>query len=328
MGIRQHRSEQDPSEGMKRAVRPYDAAAKQLLACTPILAFVLKHTVAELSGCSVEEIAARLIDGEAGVDSVPVEPRALRSPLVLGQRNEDNSIEDGTVTYDVLVRVRLPDGDGSVGVVVNIEPQSYTTDYPILKRAVYYCARLLSAQRGQGRAGSDYGALEKVYSIWLLTNQDNRPDGRITTYSLQEHQTCGTGHHSRNEYDLIEAMLVELPPAGGYNGFLEKLATLFSLETSRNEKLRALEGELTWGRDEAEDIMGRLVSMGEYAVEYGMEKGVEQGLEQGLEQGREDATVSNLKALMTNLSLSSDQAMDALSIPAEDRKRYRELLTS
>lgn len=326
----------------KRAVRPYDAAAKQLLACRPILAFVLKNTIEELADCTVEEIANELIDGEVRTSDAPVHAREVRSPLVVGVRNEDNSLDEGTIFYDMLLRVKLPTGDGSLGVIVNLEPHSYETDYPVLKRAIYYCARLLSAQRGWGRAGSDYGAIEKVYSVWLLTGSQAATEGGITTYAFEEKKLCGTFGHERSDYDLAEVVFVRLPQEVGYNGFLEKLATLFSLETGRDEKLRALEGELTWGLDEAGELVGRLMSMGEYAVEYGMEKGfaqgveqgMEQGIEQGIEQGRvqgrtlgyEAAVLDNVRALMTSMGWNADQAMDALCVDPDVRERYKGLL--
>lgn len=322
----------------KRVVKPYDAAAKQLLACRPILAFVLKNTIEELADCTVEEIANELIDGEVRTSDTPVHVRGVRSPLAVGMRNEDDSLDEGTIFYDMLLRVKLPDGDGSLGVIVNLEPHSYETDYPVLKRALYYCARLLSAQRGWGRAGSDYGALEKVYSVWLLTGSQSAGEGGITTYAFEEKKLCGNFGHERLDYDLAEVVFVHLPQAGGYNGFLEKLATLFSLETGRDEKLRALEGELTWDPDEAEELVGRLMSMGEYAVEYGIEKGfaqgVQQGIEEGIEQGRvqgqalgyEAAMLESVRALMASMGWDADQAMDALGLDVDARGRYRGLL--
>lgn len=298
----------------KRTVSPYDAAAKQLLGCTPILAFILKHTVEELKDCSVEQIAYELIEERSG-PSIPVDPWSVRSPLAFSLRNEDNSLDEGTVFYDMLVRVRDPRGDGTVGIVVNIEPQAYETEYPILKRAVYYCARLLSAQRGWGMAGSDYDRLEKVYSIWIFTGPPSTTEGAITAYGIQEQTVQDSPTHNPSEYDLLNVLLVHPPRAGGYNGFLEKLATLFSLETGREQKLKALEADLTWGLSaEVEETVGRLVSMGEYAVEYGMEK------------GEKKASLRNIQALMETMALSAEQAMDALKIPEESRTAYRESL--
>lgn len=323
---RKKRGAQTVSTEDRRVTNPYDAAAKQLLACRPILAFVLKNTIAELANCTVEEIGNELIDEEVNTSAVPVHARGLRSPLVWGLRNEDSSLDEGSIFYDILLRVRLPGGDGSMGIIVNLEPQSYETDYPVLKRAMYYCARLLSAQRGRGGAGLDYGALEKVYSVWLFTGPHAPEEGGVASYAFQERTICGGLTHPRSEYDLSEVVFVRLPRAGGYNGFLEKLATLFSLETGRDEKLRALEGELTWGFEEAEELVGRLVSMGEYALEYGIEKGMAQGMAQGIAQGRREALTDGVRALMTSTGWDVTRAMEALGLEGEERAYCEEAL--
>lgn len=316
------RSESVAPPPIKRPATPYDAIAKQLLSCPPILAFILKNTVSELRDCSIETIAEELIEDRVVPSSVPVEPWQVRSPLEFALPNEDVSIDEGAIFYDVLVRVRLPNTDGTVGVVVNIEPQSYETDYPVLKRAIYYCARLLSAQRGHGRAGSDYERLEKVYSVWIFSGPAAKPQGSITRYALGEQLVEGNDSHAPEEYDLINVLLVHPPQQAGYNGFLEKLATLFSLETSRAEKIKALEGDFAWGvTPEVEETMGRLVSMGEYAIEYGEAR--------GLERGRQQAQFEGLRALIKTQGFSPEQALDALMIVDEpDRSRYLEQLVS
>lgn len=298
-----------------RPSTPYDAIAKQLLSCLPILAFVLKNTVTELRDCSIETIADELIEERVMPSSVPVDPWTVRSPLSFALPTEDASIDEGSVYYDVLLRVRLPHSDGSVGIVVNIEPQSYETDYPVLKRAAYYCARLLSAQRGQGLAGSDYERLEKVYSIWIFSGPAAHPEGSITSYTLQEQLVEGADSHALNEYDLLSILLVRPPQQPGYNGFLEKLATLFSLETGKAEKIKALENDFAWGiTPEVEETMGRLVSMGEYAIEYGEAR--------GLDKGRKESQLAAVRAIMKTQGFTPKQALDALEITNEDDRSY------
>ena len=302
----------------KRVMHPCDAAAKQLLACRPILAFVLKNTIAELADCTIKEIEHDLIEGDVSMGDAPVHTRDARSPLAAGLCNEGGPLDGGTISYDMLLRVRLPGGDGLVGVIVNLESQLYETDYPVLRHAIYYCARLLLAQRGWGRISSDCRALKKVYSIWLFTGSEAAGEGGITTYGFTERHQCGSWEHDPADYDLVEVVFVHVPQPGGCNGFLEKLATLFSLETGRDEKLRALEDELTWDLDEGEELVARLMSMGEYAVEYGVAK--------GLARGREEAALENVRALMASMTWDAEQAMGALAIDAELRRHYRELL--
>lgn len=51
----------------------YDRQIKNLLACKPILAMILKEVVSEVKDMSVDKIEA-CIEGEIFVDCIPIEP--------------------------------------------------------------------------------------------------------------------------------------------------------------------------------------------------------------------------------------------------------------
>ena len=57
-------------------------------------------------------------------------------------------------------------------------------------------------------------------------------------------------------------------------------------------------------------------------IAKGIDIGIKQGIEKGIEKGRFEATLSNIQTLITTLSLSAEQAMDALNIPQEERSQY------
>lgn len=301
---------------------PYDAAAKQLLAQTPMLAYILKNTTREFQNLSLEQIASACIDANVSTGDTPVHPHAVRAPLTLGLRNEDNSMDEGDLQYDVLFHAQAPGTEAPVGIVVNIEAHSYETPYPLLKRALYYCARLLSAQRGTGPAATDYGELQKVYSIWLITNPPAAERDTVAVYATGETPLRGSIRRKPEAYDLMSAVLVSLPKAGCYNSaeFTEALATLLSPAVDAQRKMRVAEQcigpELAAGLREELDSM---TSLGEWAIEIGVERGMEQGLEQ--------ATLHGLRALMRTMSLDANAAMNALEIPQDQRNRYGRLLT-
>ena len=88
-----------------------------------------------------------------------------------------------------------------------------------------------------------------------------------------------------------------------------------------------------------EEILGRarrvarkegLAEGREEGLEQGLEQGREQGLaegrEQGLAEGREEERFLAIRSVMANLSLTVEQALDALGIPAEDRPYYETIL--
>ena len=51
-----------------------------------------------------------------------------------------------------------------------------------------------------------------------------------------------------------------------------------------------------------------------------------QGLMEGKIEGKADERLANLRAIMDNLKLTAEKAMDALNIPPEERAKYSELL--
>lgn len=59
--------------------------------------------------------------------------------------------------------------------------------------------------------------------------------------------------------------------------------------------------------------------MREESLREGMEQGIKQGMKQGLKQGMENNRVANVAALMKNMSVSAEKAMELLGIPAEER---------
>ena len=52
------------------------------------------------------------------------------------------------------------------------------------------------------------------------------------------------------------------------------------------------------------------------------DEGREEGIEQGREEGREISTLENIRNLMNNMKWDAEQAMDAIGVPVEDRKKY------
>lgn len=82
------------------------------------------------------------------MESVPVAPDQT-NPVIRGMRTEDISQTEGTVTYDVRFYAYAPGTDELIRLIVNVEAQQrYNAGYPLLKRAIYYCSRMISAQYG------------------------------------------------------------------------------------------------------------------------------------------------------------------------------------
>ena len=77
-----------------------------------------------------------------------------------------------------------------------------------MKRRIYYCSRLLSAQFGKDFADGHYEKLKKVYSIWLCANAPDSRDNTITQYALTEKHLLGIVSEDRKNYDLLSVVIV------------------------------------------------------------------------------------------------------------------------
>ena len=62
------------------------------------------------------------------------------------------------------------------------------------------------------------------------------------------------------------------------------------------------------------------------ALDYLAEEYTNKGIKQGVKQGIDSERINSIKNLMKNIKFTAIQAMDALSIPQEDRKRYLDKL--
>lgn len=183
----------------------YDAACKQVLAEKEILAYILKYCVAEYKDLERSEIK-KYIQGRPQISETVVEDDDLR---IESERTEDRSLAEGTVYYDIRFTATAPAGDGEIELIINVEAQNrYNPGYPLLKRAMYYCSRLISSQYGTVFTKSHYEKIKKVYSIWICTDVPKRKAGTISKYAVHEENIYGTAREPREHYDLLTAVIV------------------------------------------------------------------------------------------------------------------------
>lgn len=97
-----------------------------------------------------------------------------------------------------------------VNLHVDIEAQkTYRPGYPIEKRGIYYLARELSAQLSLVTEHTDYGCLEKCYSIWIC--RDNVPkDERfsISFIEMSNTRNYGACNPVRENYDMLTLVII------------------------------------------------------------------------------------------------------------------------
>ena len=298
----------------------YDAACKRLLANKVILAWIMKSCMEEYKAHSINEIAERYIEGipqiaEAAVN--PDEDGYEGSEQIRGAKNEDSTIQEGTITYDIRFLATVPGTGETIRLIINVEAQNdFYPGYPIIKRALYYCSRMISSQYGSEFTETHYEKIRKVYSIWICPNPPKKRENTITRYCVQEENLVGQVLEQKENYDLLTVVMICLGHAGddNYTGILKLLDVLLSSDKEAEEK-KILQEDF--------DIAMTKTLESEVSVMCNLSKGVE---ERGIARGLETGTLNAIRNLMETLKLTAEQAMEALKIPEAEKAKYAGML--
>ena len=221
----------------------YDKLAKHFLSRKSILAQILKYTVEEFADCDVSDIEKKYIEGEP---SLSINTFPLDDTLdIVGKNTESASLNESFVTFDIIFDAIAPVDGKLVKIIINLEPQKTTRKihYKLMKRAVYYAARLISSQKEKEFHGDDYNGLKKVYSIWIAMNVQNYRADSIQEYKLSENLIHGKFHDDQKNYDLISIVILNLGKKPTSHKLLNLLYLLFMDLKSSAEKEAILHDE-------------------------------------------------------------------------------------
>ena len=295
----------------------YDAACKRLLANKVILAWIMKSCVEEFRDFTVDEIAEHYIEGSPQIAQTAVNPDEVtdsQGEQIEGSKTEDSTIKEGTVTYDIRFYAVVPRTAETIKLILNVEAQSdFYPGYPIIKRGLYYCSRMISSQYGVEFTNGHYEKIRKAISIWICADPPKYRKNTITRYAVQEENVVGDIAEKRENYDLITAVLVCLGNEGDdkYTGILRLLEVLLSSERKPDEKKRILQ-------DDFNIKMTRELES-EVLLMCNLSKGIE---ERGIKEGIKEGILSSIQNLMESMGWSAEQAMAALKIPESERVQY------
>ena len=299
-----------------------DASCKRLLSEKSILAWIMKSCLEEYRDCDVKDIAEKYIEGQPEVGVVPVAPDETNAARVRGIHNEDASLTEGTVTYDIRFLAVAPVSGELIQMIVNVEAQGrFNPGYPLIKRAIYYCSRMISAQYGTEFTHSQYQKIKKVYSIWVCLAPPEERRNSITRYRLTEENLIGAVTEEVRDYDLLSVVMLCLGGADGenYDGVLKLLDVLLSSETGEAEKKQVLQNDFQIPMTQTlESEVQAMCNLSQGVMEKGMEKGIEKGKIEGL--------LTSIRNLMASMGWSAEQAMEALRVPETERQKYAGLL--
>lgn len=132
-----------------------------------------------------------------------------QATMIHGTGNEDITLTEGTVTYDIRFLAAAPRSGELIRLIVNIEAQNdFYPGYPLIKRAIYYCSRMISSQYGTEFINAHYENIKKVYSIWICMNPPKNRKNSITRYHITEENLVGCVKERKADYDLMAAVMI------------------------------------------------------------------------------------------------------------------------
>ena len=115
----------------------YDRLTKKFVSIKSILVMILKNCTKEFKDIPIREIPSFI--HERYLDS--------KGENILSGNTEDETIPGAKIVYDILFEIRSP-GKENMGIIINVELQGTDqTSYILLRRAIYYAARLLDRQK-------------------------------------------------------------------------------------------------------------------------------------------------------------------------------------
>jgi len=274
-----------------------------------------------LRGFDAEEIAEKYIEGEPKISEVAV----YQDEEIGGLNTENVSLTEGIVRYDILFYAFVPMLNETVELIINIEAQNkFSPGYPLLKRAVYYCARLISMQHRNSNESNMYGEIKKVFSIWICTNAPKNKRNTITRFSFSQNNLVGKAVFKKKDYDLIEIIMVCLgkdSDGENYGGLLKMLNVLLSKEINVSEKKNILENEynIKMTKTIEREALGMCnISDGIY------ESGIQEGILMGRQEGRQEGIsliVKMCKEFGISLEDTIKRVFENFDLPQEEAEK-------
>ena len=223
----------------------YDNCAKTILSHKEFLARILKETVSELAGFSIDRIKNECLTEEPQISVEPVDRDVNVTSKMESHNTEDTSVTEGVNYFDLKFNIRIPGDDKEIRLIINLESQKDNESYPMEKRGIYYLGRLISAQKGIVFDNDHYENIRKVYSIWIRSNVTNDMKNTVTVYNLTENDIIGARKAKKEDYDLLCMVMIGL---GDHENtqpgtMLKMLDVLFSKELETEEKKDLLEDQ-------------------------------------------------------------------------------------
>lgn len=309
----------------------YDKSAKRIMSFKSVLAWTLKSICTEFSDLDLKYIERNcIVDVSISNKAVHQDHPDRKGKLdgdekVTAMNSESVSKKDGTVYFDLRFRARVPENEGDVYLIMNIEIQNKNNPiYRLVSRGIYYCSRMISEQYGTVFKDMDYHKIQKVYSIWICPMpKDTKRKSSITRYMMTKRDEVGKSFIDKRYYDKMETVIIKLGREDDYSSkpITELLSVLFSPTMPIAMKKRILSGDygIAMTKKFEREVL-RMCNLS-YAV---MEEGRIQGRKQGRKQGREEGQLEMLNKLIKIGKLSIEDAAYSVDMTVEDFLKKKE----
>ena len=310
--------------------KKYDMYCKKLLSNKQILAYVMKGCIPVYADIPLEDIPSYIeMSSINTADCEYIDDHQVEVT--------DEAIPGAQIKYDIQFEATIPmkqkkadkstPADKKVRMIINLESQAKDDPgYPLIKRALYYCSRLMARQKHpkDGFQHSDYDRIKKVCSIWICIGHNNQKNDVINTYKIQE--TCETKiwHAAREDYDLLTAVMVYPKKEGVRKA--QDIPNAVEQEDENKQRLLELLKILFIKNLVIEDKMDQLQKTYGILMEKEIDKEVmdmcnfSDFIEQrGKEEGKVEATLLHVKKLMQKIDVSAVDAMNILDVEEDIR---------
>ena len=292
----------------------YDRQVKRLIANTAILAWILHSCVDEFKGYDVAYIMKNCFVGTPELSSKAVHmdmpDRPAQSRYVQELNSESNSIEEHTIHYDIRFKASVPETEQIVELIVNIEIQvDSTPGYPILKRGIYYCGRMLSEQFGTEFLDDHYEDMKKVVSIWICPSPTASKRDSIVEAHIHANEVFGSYGMKKSDYDMMQVVVISLndEEEDSNQKIIRLLSVLLSGKDTPEEKKRILSDEFNIAM--TEDLESEVLEMCNLSQAVEMRKEAEVN-----KRVAEDMLKENLPlATIAKISKLSEEAIRKLA---------------
>ncbi len=293
-----------------------DAECKLLLSSKEILAVILKETVDEYREYSREEIIG-FIEPDSIESDREVSPGRTNSQ-VQGDTQEFAALNEKVSRFDIRLKAKNPRLSKEKIIIklhIDVEPQkSCYPGYPIEKRGMYYLSRELSSQLSLVTDSTDYGELEKCYSIWIcLDDIPKSEQNSVSFYEMTNTKNIGNCITKKEDYDLLTLVIIRLGKKE-YNGekkdegydLLRFLNTI--MYPHRDDFMEVVSDYIDFSQNsELSEEVKKVMGIGQIMLETGIEQGIEVFILDNEEEGIPRERV--IQKLQRRFRLTEDMAI-------------------